>query len=41
MSEDRELKPEIKQLLDSLQRIRSEERGIPAQEVAKKLGLNW
>ncbi|MBD2611878.1 hypothetical protein H6G94_11415 [Nostoc punctiforme FACHB-252] len=40
--EDKELKPEIKQqLLDSLQRTRSGEHGIPAQEVAKKLGLSW
>ncbi|MCC5637981.1 hypothetical protein LC593_19500 [Nostoc sp. CHAB 5844] len=40
--EDRQLKHEIKQqLLDSLQRTRSGERGIPAAEVAKKLGLNW
>ena len=40
--EDKQLKPEVKQqLLDSLQRTRSGERGIPAEEVAKKLGLNW
>jgi len=40
--EDRQLKPEVKQqLLDSLQRTRSGERGISAEEVAKKLGLNW
>ena len=40
--EDRQLKPEVKQqLLDSLQRTRNGERGISAEEVAKKLGLNW
>jgi hypothetical protein len=38
----KQLKPEVKQqLLDSLQRTQSGERGIPAEEVAKKLGLNW
>ncbi|MBE9008549.1 hypothetical protein IQ259_26785 [Fortiea sp. LEGE XX443] len=42
VEEDRQLKPEIKQqLLDSLQRTRNGESGIPAEEVAKKLGLNW
>ncbi|MGI2903765.1 hypothetical protein [Tolypothrix sp. VBCCA 56010] len=40
--ENKQLKPEVKQqLLDSLQRTRSGERGIPPEEVAKKLGLNW
>ncbi|QLE56219.1 hypothetical protein [Nostoc sp. TCL26-01] len=40
--EDREVKPEVKQqLLDSLQRTQNGERGISAEEVAKKLGLNW
>lgn len=40
--EDKQLKPEVKQqLLDSLQRTRNGERGIGAEEVAKKLGLNW
>jgi hypothetical protein len=38
----KQLKPEVKQqLLDSLQRTQSGERGIPAEEVAKRLGLNW
>ncbi|MBD2362736.1 hypothetical protein H6G36_16360 [Anabaena minutissima FACHB-250] len=42
VEEDRQLKPEVKQqLLDSLQRTRNGERGIPTEEVAKKLGLNW
>ena len=40
--ENKQLKPEIAQeLVDSLQRTQSGERGIPAEEVAKKLGLNW
>jgi hypothetical protein len=38
----RQLKPEVKQqLLDSLHRTQAGERGISAEEVAKKLGLNW
>ncbi|MDJ0737497.1 MAG: hypothetical protein QNJ47_26100 [Nostocaceae cyanobacterium] len=38
----KQLKPEVKQqLLNSLQRTQAGERGIPAEEVAKKLGLNW
>ncbi|MGB5592988.1 MAG: hypothetical protein WBM32_02510 [Crocosphaera sp.] len=40
--EDKELKPEVKQqLLDSLQRTKNGEKGISAEEIAKKLGLNW
>jgi len=40
--ESKKLKPEVKQqLLDSLQRTQAGERGISAEEVAKKLGLNW
>jgi rRNA-processing protein FCF1 len=40
--EGKEIRPEIKQqLLESLQRTRSGERGIPAEEVAKRLGLTW
>lgn len=40
--EGKEVRPEIKQqLLESLQRTRSGERGIPAEEVARRLGLNW
>jgi rRNA-processing protein FCF1 len=40
--EGKEIRPEIKQqLLESLQRTRSGERGIPAEEVARRLGLNW
>jgi hypothetical protein len=40
--EGKQLKPEVKQqLLNSLQRTQAGERGIPAEEVAKKLGLNW
>lgn len=39
--EGKEIRPEIKQqLLESLQRTRSGERGIPAEEVARRLGLN-
>lgn len=38
----RQLKPEVRQqLLDSLQRTQSGERGIPAEKVAERLGLNW
>ncbi|MCW5312539.1 MAG: hypothetical protein V7K69_03840 [Nostoc sp.] len=40
--EGKQIKPEVKQqLLDSLQRTQSGERGIPAEEVAKNLGLSW
>jgi hypothetical protein len=40
--EDKEVKLEVKQqLLDSLKRTKKGERGISAEEVAKKLGLNW
>jgi hypothetical protein len=36
------LKPEVKQeLLGSLTRTRSGERGVSAEEVAQKLGLSW
>jgi hypothetical protein len=40
--EGRQLKLEVKeQLLDSLYRTQAGESGISAEEVAKKLGLNW
>jgi hypothetical protein len=40
--QSKQLKPEVRQqLLDSLQRTQSGERGIPAEEVAKRLGLDW
>jgi hypothetical protein len=40
--EGREIKQEVKQqLLNSLNRSQAGERGISAEEVAKKLGLNW
>ncbi|MBN3878983.1 MULTISPECIES: hypothetical protein [unclassified Nostoc] len=40
--EGKQIKPEVKQqLLDSLQRTQSGERGISAEEVAKNLGLSW
>ena len=40
--EGKEVRPEIKQqLLESLQQTRSGERGIPAEEVARRFGLNW
>jgi hypothetical protein len=38
----KEVKPEVKQqLLDSLRRTENGERGISAEEIAEKLGLNW
>jgi hypothetical protein len=40
--EGKPIKPEVKRkLLYSLQQSQSGERGISAEEVAKKLGLNW
>ncbi|WP_322727856.1 hypothetical protein [Nostoc sp. ChiQUE01b] len=40
--EGKQIRPEVKQqLLDSLQRTQSGERGIPAEEVAKNLGFTW
>ncbi len=40
--EGKELKPEVKQqLLDSLKRTQAGERGVSAEEVARKLGLAW
>jgi len=40
--EGKQIKPEVKQqLLNSLERTQAGERGIPAEEVAKKLGLTW
>lgn len=40
--EDKELKPEVKeQLINSLKRTEKGEKGISAEEVAKRLGLNW
>ena len=39
---DKRLKPEVAQsLADSLQQTRNGERGISAEEVAQRLGLNW
>ena len=39
---DKRLKPEVAQsLADSLQRTRNGERGMSAEEVAQRLGLNW
>jgi len=39
---DKQLKTEVSQsLADSLQRTRNGERGISAEEVAQRLGLNW
>lgn len=38
----RQLRPELEEWLrDSLQRIQAGGRGIPAVEVAAKLGLDW
>jgi hypothetical protein len=40
--QDKEVKPGVKrQLLDSLRRTEVGERGVSAEEVAKKLGLSW
>ncbi|TRT96110.1 MAG: hypothetical protein EWV61_21200 [Microcystis aeruginosa Ma_AC_P_19900807_S300] len=40
--QDKKVKLEIKQqFLDSLRQTEKGERGISAEEVAKKLGLNW
>ena len=40
--EGKEIRPEVKhQLIDSLKQTQAGERGIPAAEVAKKLGLSW
>jgi hypothetical protein len=40
--EGKQVKPEVKQqLLDSLQRTQAGESGVPAKEIAKKLGLQW
>ncbi|ACB51310.1 unknown [Crocosphaera subtropica ATCC 51142] len=40
--DNKEIKPEVKeQLLNSLKRTEKGEKGISAEEVAKKLGLNW
>ncbi|GBD54378.1 hypothetical protein D3800_13520 [Microcystis aeruginosa NIES-298] len=39
---DKQLKTEVSQFLaDSLQRTRNGERGISAEEVAQRLGLDW
>ncbi|BCU11151.1 MULTISPECIES: hypothetical protein [Microcystis] len=39
---DKQLKTEVSQsLADSLQRTRNGERGISAEEVAQRLGLDW
>ncbi|MCY7277183.1 MAG: hypothetical protein LH702_26510 [Phormidesmis sp. CAN_BIN44] len=40
--EGKEMRPEVKQqLIESIRRTQAGERGIPAAEVAKKLGLTW
>ena len=40
--EGKELKPEVKQqLLISLERTQAGERGVSAEDVARKLGLAW
>ncbi len=40
--DDQPIKLEVKQqLLNSLERTQAGERGIPAEEVARKLGLSW
>jgi len=40
--EGKEMRPEVKQqLIESMRLTQTGERGIPATEVAKKLGLTW
>jgi hypothetical protein len=40
--EGKQIKPELQQqLLKSLKMTQGGERGISAEEIAKKLGLNW
>ena len=40
--DDRPIKPDVKQqLLNSLRSTEAGERGVPAEEVARKLGLSW
>jgi phosphoglycolate phosphatase-like HAD superfamily hydrolase len=40
--EGKEIRPEVKQQLsESTQQTQAGKRGIPAEEVAKKLGLTW
>jgi hypothetical protein len=40
--EGKQLKPEVQQqLLQSLERTQAGERGVAAEEVAKRLGLSW
>lgn len=40
--EGSQIKPEVQQqLLDSLKRTQAGKRGMSAEEVSKKLGLNW
>jgi hypothetical protein len=40
--EGKQLKPEVQQqLLQSLERTQAGERGVAAEEVAKRLGLAW
>ena len=40
--EGKQIKPEVQQqLLKSLERTQAGERGIPAEEIVKQLGLTW
>lgn len=40
--EGKEIYPEVKQqLIESMRRTQAGDRGIPAADVAKKLGLTW
>ncbi len=40
--EGKQIKPEVQQqLLDSLHRTQAGERGIPAEDIARQLGLDW
>lgn len=40
--EGKEIRPEVKQqLLESMKRTQTGQRGVPAEEVAKRFGLTW
>jgi hypothetical protein len=42
LDEGKEIRPEVKQqVLESMRQTHAGKRGIPAEEVAKKLGLTW
>lgn len=40
--EGKEIRPEVKQqLFESMKRTQTGQRGVPAEEVAKRFGLTW